>query len=129
MQSELLPRRSSELQYIADDGMTLPDKLTNRQQRRRQKSICLFEMKSLAALVSLALFCLSYLPFRVHGATFDRRATTDFVSTSGQKFALDGEDFVAAGTNAYWLAQCGDADIDTALTDIANAGLTVVRTW
>ncbi|KLO06842.1 CEL4a mannanase [Schizopora paradoxa] len=55
--------------------------------------------------------------------------TTGFVKTNGQKFALNGADYVVAGTNAYWLAQESDADIDTAFNDIVAAGLTTVRTW
>ena len=54
--------------------------------------------------------------------------STSFVKTSGQKFTLDGEDYVVAGTNAYWLAQVSDADIDTAFDDIVNSKLTTVRT-
>ena len=54
--------------------------------------------------------------------------TTGFVKVSGQKFTLNGETFTVAGTNAYWLAQMIDADIDTAFSDISNAGLTTVRT-
>ena len=41
---------------------------------------------------------------------------------------LDGNDYVVAGTNAYWLAQVADADIDTAFDDIVNSKLTTVRT-
>jgi len=32
-------------------------------------------------------------------------------------------------SNAYWLAQNSNADIDKAFADIAAAGLTTVRTW
>ena len=42
---------------------------------------------------------------------------------------LNGKTYTVAGTNAYWLAQYGDADIDKAFSDIAAAGLTTVRTW
>ncbi|OCB85775.1 CEL4a mannanase [Sanghuangporus baumii] len=87
-------------------------------------------MRSLAALVALTLSSLSFFSGSlVRGAVLGRQDSTGFVTTSGQKFSLDGEDFIAAGTNAYWLAQESDADIDIALSDIANAGLTVVRTW
>ncbi|KAA1477226.1 CEL4a mannanase [Dentipellis sp. KUC8613] len=55
--------------------------------------------------------------------------STSFVKVSGQKFTLDGNDFIVAGTNAYWLAQESNADIDQAFSDIAAAGLTTVRTW
>ena len=77
---------------------------------------------------ALTLPTLSFFGQLAQGVALDRRAT-GFVGTSGQKFTLDGATFIPAGTNAYWLAQQSDADIDTAFTDIANAGLTVVRTW
>lgn len=54
--------------------------------------------------------------------------STGFVTTSGQRFSLNGEDYVVAGTNAYWLAQESDPDIETGFNDITAAGLTTVRT-
>lgn len=83
-------------------------------------------MRSLTTLVSLAV-AVCAAPF-ASGAALDKRAD-GFVGVSGQSFTLNGETFVVAGTNAYWLAQNADADIDTAFDDIANAGLTTVRTW
>ncbi|KZT38981.1 mannanase [Sistotremastrum suecicum HHB10207 ss-3] len=56
-------------------------------------------------------------------------ASTGFVGVSGQKFTLNGATYTVAGTNAYWLAQYSNADIDQAFSDIAAAGLTTVRTW
>ncbi|KIJ37692.1 glycoside hydrolase family 5 protein [Sphaerobolus stellatus SS14] len=56
-------------------------------------------------------------------------SSTGFVKVSGQKFTLNGATYTVAGTNAYWLAQNTNADIDTAFSDIAAAGLTTVRTW
>lgn len=56
-------------------------------------------------------------------------SSTGFVKTSGQKFTLDGSGFVPVGTNAYWLAQVSNANIDKAFADIAAAGFKVVRTW
>ncbi|KAH8115255.1 CEL4a mannanase [Phellopilus nigrolimitatus] len=79
-------------------------------------------MKYLSAFVALALCSFA-------SAVARNRRADGFVSTSGQKFVLGGEDFVVAGTNAYWLAQQTNEDIDTALSDIAAAGLTTVRTW
>ena len=32
-------------------------------------------------------------------------------------------------TNAYWLAQVSNTNIDKAFADIAAAGFTTVRTW
>ncbi|KIJ27867.1 glycoside hydrolase family 5 protein [Sphaerobolus stellatus SS14] len=58
-----------------------------------------------------------------------RQSSTGFVKVSGQKFTLNGATYTVAGTNAYWLAQNTNADIDTAFADIAAAGLTTVRTW
>ncbi|EJD41187.1 CEL4b mannanase [Auricularia subglabra TFB-10046 SS5] len=54
---------------------------------------------------------------------------TGFVKTSGQKFTLNGAGFVPVGTNAYWLAQVSNTNIDKAFSDIAAAGFTTVRTW
>lgn len=79
-------------------------------------------IKALLVLIALAI-----VPF-VSGAALRDRAD-GFVATSGQKFVLNGDEFIVAGTNAYWLAQQSDEDIDTALSDIAAAGLTAVRTW
>jgi len=55
--------------------------------------------------------------------------STSFVKVSGQKFTLDGAPYIVAGTNAYWLAQVDNDDIDTAFADMAAAGLTTCRTW
>jgi len=56
-------------------------------------------------------------------------ASTSFVKVNGQKFEAAGEDYIVAGTNAYWLAQYSESDVDQAFSDIAAAGLTTVRTW
>lgn len=50
------------------------------------------------------------------------------MTVSGTTFVLDGEVFTVAGTNAYWLAQESDEDINTAFNDVVNANLTTVRT-
>ena len=55
--------------------------------------------------------------------------STAFVKVSGQKFTLNGADYIVAGTNAYWMAQYSNSDIDQAFSDIAAAGLTTLRTW
>ncbi|KAG8769644.1 hypothetical protein FRC20_004373 [Serendipita sp. 405] len=53
-----------------------------------------------------------------------------FVKVDGQKFKVDGVTFNAVGTNAYWLAQLGSSSlIQSAFSEIASSGATVVRTW
>ncbi len=52
-----------------------------------------------------------------------------FVGVSGQKFILDNATYYVVGTNAYWLAQRSNQDIDKAFSDLAAAGVTTVRTW
>lgn len=86
------------------------------------------KMKGFAALIALTVSSLSIT--LVSGAVLDCREgkASGFVGTTGQKFTLDGSDFIVAGTNAYWLAQVSDEDIHTAFSDIAAAGLTTVRT-
>jgi mannan endo-1,4-beta-mannosidase len=54
---------------------------------------------------------------------------TGFVTTASQKFILNGKIFTPAGSNAYYLAQWGNADIDQTFTELAAIGVTVVRTW
>ena len=77
--------------------------------------------------ISFTLF-VSLLPF-VAGSVVKKQSSDGFVGVSGQSFTLNGDTFVVAGTNGYWLAQQTDDDINTAFDDIANAGLTTVRTW
>ncbi|KDQ18792.1 glycoside hydrolase family 5 protein [Botryobasidium botryosum FD-172 SS1] len=53
-----------------------------------------------------------------------------FVSSQNGQFLLDGKPFLFTATNAYWLHHLDqDSDIDKTFTDIANAGLKVVKTW
>ncbi|KAK4700879.1 mannan endo-1,4-beta-mannosidase, partial [Phenoliferia sp. Uapishka_3] len=56
-------------------------------------------------------------------------ASSAFVRTSGTQFTLGGKYFNFGGTNAYWLAQQSNADIDKSFKDMAALGLKVVRTW
>ena len=51
------------------------------------------------------------------------------MKTSGQKFTLNGQTYFPSGTNAYWLAQYSNADIDKSFSDMVTAGYTTVRTW
>ncbi|KAH7029052.1 cellulase [Microdochium trichocladiopsis] len=53
-----------------------------------------------------------------------------FVTASGTKFQLDGEDFYFAGSNAYYLPFLQNAtDVDAGLAAAKAAGLSVIRTW
>ncbi|KEY68261.1 hypothetical protein S7711_04792 [Stachybotrys chartarum IBT 7711] len=57
-----------------------------------------------------------------------------FVTTSGDKFSLDGEEFIFAGSNAYYwpFNIWGDdhyADVEAGALAALDAGLRVVRTW
>ncbi|TFY74778.1 hypothetical protein EWM64_g9234 [Hericium alpestre] len=69
------------------------------------------------------------LPTSTSTRTGSTPTSTGFVKVSGQKFTLGGSEYIVAGTNAYWLAQQSNADIDKAFDDIVAAGLTTVRTW
>ncbi|KII92378.1 glycoside hydrolase family 5 protein [Plicaturopsis crispa FD-325 SS-3] len=59
------------------------------------------------------------------------KASSGFVTTSGQKFQLDGADFTVVGANSYWVGLMGysTTDMNQAFADIAATGATTVRTW
>ncbi|KAG8893871.1 hypothetical protein FRB99_001669 [Tulasnella sp. 403] len=60
----------------------------------------------------------------------ERRVPAGFAYAEGGDFKVNGKKFFFAGTNAYWLSQLNtEADIVKTLTDIANKGVKVVRTW
>ncbi|KAM5352965.1 hypothetical protein ACJ41O_005687 [Fusarium nematophilum] len=57
-----------------------------------------------------------------------------FVTTNGEKFSLDGEDFFFAGSNAYYLpfniwGTDHYRDVKVGLDAAVDAGLKVIRTW
>ncbi|EGO25412.1 glycoside hydrolase family 5 protein [Serpula lacrymans var. lacrymans S7.9] len=56
---------------------------------------------------------------------------TGFVSTSGQKFTLNGATYTVVGGNAYWVGLMGltTSEMNVAFKDIAATGATTVRTW
>ncbi|KAI0909780.1 glycoside hydrolase superfamily [Ustulina deusta] len=57
-------------------------------------------------------------------------APTTFSSADGLNFQIDGETGYFAGTNSYWIGfLTNDADIDTALDDLVDAGLKILRVW
>jgi len=80
-------------------------------------------MKKIAA-------ALAFLP-AILASTPDvkRNAEPGFVIRDGQEFSLDGKPFFFTATNAYWLHQLSDDDIDATFASIAALGLKVVTTW
>jgi len=56
-------------------------------------------------------------------------ASMGFVTTNNGQFQLNGQPFFYFATDAYWLQQLSDADIDLTLKSIAAKNITVVRTW
>jgi len=58
-------------------------------------------------------------------------APSGFVKTSGTHFTLNGKIFTPVGANSYWvgLNNYDAADMNTAFSNIAATGATVVRTW
>ncbi|KAH9966661.1 glycoside hydrolase superfamily [Russula dissimulans] len=85
------------------------------------------------ALALVSLLCLlspaSALPTRTTSRK-SARWSSDFVTTSGDKFMLDGKEFRWVGTNAYWLpALNSEDDISDTLRNMSNIGIKVVRLW
>ncbi|KAI0473749.1 glycoside hydrolase superfamily [Xylariaceae sp. FL0804] len=63
-------------------------------------------------------------------ATATATATGADASVSGLLFDIDGAAQYYAGTNAYWVSfLTDDADVDTALDAVADAGLKILRVW
>ncbi|KII88513.1 glycoside hydrolase family 5 protein [Plicaturopsis crispa FD-325 SS-3] len=59
-----------------------------------------------------------------------RDVPSNFVSSSGGSFQVNGSNFKYVGTNAYWLSSLNSAqDIENTLSNISAAGIKVVRTW
>ncbi|CAL1707125.1 unnamed protein product [Somion occarium] len=58
-------------------------------------------------------------------------SSTGFVQVSGTSFTLNGQPYIVAGGNAYWVGLTGlsTANMNAAFADIAKAGGTTVRTW
>lgn len=56
--------------------------------------------------------------------------STAFAKVNGLKFEIDGVTEYFAGTNCYW---CGflttDGDVDHVFSDMATAGLKIIRVW
>ncbi|KAF8582695.1 glycoside hydrolase family 5 protein [Ramaria rubella] len=56
-------------------------------------------------------------------------ASQGFVTTNNGQFQINGQPFFYFGTNAYWLQQLSDDDIDLTFKTIAARNISVVRTW
>ncbi|KAI0431537.1 glycoside hydrolase superfamily [Xylaria sp. FL1042] len=57
-------------------------------------------------------------------------APTSFSSTDGLHFKIDGETGYFPGTNSYWIGfLTNNADIDTTLDNLVDAGLKILRVW
>jgi len=73
---------------------------------------------------------LAVLPF-VFAANVNvqRNNEPGFVTAQGTQFFADGQPFPFTATNAYWLHQLCDEDIDATFASIAASGLKVVTTF
>jgi len=77
-------------------------------------------------LVACALLASASTPTK----TVKRTDSSQFVSTDGTKFTVNGSEFAWIGTNAYWLQALNtEQDIINTLSNISALGITVVRTW
>lgn len=59
----------------------------------------------------------------------DSKPTSEFVTTDGNKFKVDGHDFYFAGTNNYYLPYAPQYMVDDVFDDAKAMGLKVMRTW
>ena len=89
-------------------------------------------MRSLtvSGLLSLAL-ATSAAARAVAGATTDLSARqSEFVTTDGTLFNIDGVSKYYAGTNSYWISfLTNNADVDLTLDQLAEAGHKILRIW
>ncbi|KAG7090317.1 hypothetical protein E1B28_011914 [Marasmius oreades] len=64
------------------------------------------------------------------GANNTGGSKSQFVTTQDGRFHVNGSEFKWIGTTAYWLPSLNtEQDINDTLTNIAAAGIKVVRTW
>ena len=90
-------------------------------------------LPALASALSLSLCASALAPTRtVPARAKHKRWAPDsgFVTVENGQFLKNGEPFRFVGTNAYYLPALNSAkDINTTLQSIADAGISVVRTW
>ncbi len=88
--------------------------------------------RRLATFVWILLFLLLMVgePFSVNGSQVDHRLLDNmFVQRVGPSLWLNGQDFRFAGTNNYYLMYKSQYMVDDVLTDAAESGFQVLRTW
>jgi mannan endo-1,4-beta-mannosidase len=84
-----------------------------------------FSIAAISALLGLALAAPS--PVGTDQG-LSKRAT--ITTTNGLLFNIDGKTAYFAGTNSYWIGfLTNNADVDLVMTQLAGAGLNVLRVW
>ncbi|KAJ3856031.1 glycoside hydrolase family 5 protein [Lentinula lateritia] len=78
------------------------------------------------SLLTCALLSSATVPTK----TVKRADSSQFVTTQGSKFFVNGSEFPIIGTNAYWLQALNEEqDIINTFSNISALGIKVVRAW